>query len=202
MTPDRAATGTAGRHVKDLASFDLGHEHGMHPQPEGRQDTGVATTTSLSTWLGLTCTTCRHTFRVGDQVLLDGSEVKHLDPALSCGATAAGEPDGDDVRDYACGLLDAWPAASGVPMQLTAESWQVAHRDGNLPPVTCPVCAHTFRPGDLVIICPCSDPADPPQARRCQLTIHRDPVSGLTCWDDWRPDGRLDRCPITREPPQ
>lgn len=208
MTPDQARAHPEDAPVNDLTSFDLGYEQGMHPRADGRHGSGVTLTTSLSAWLGLTCATCRHTFRAGDRVLLDGTGVKHLDPALGCGADTTDGPDGEDVRDFARGLLEAWPATSGVPVGLTAGDWQVARRDTSLPPVTCPVCAHTFRPGDLVVVCPCSHPADPPvgdqakQARRCRLTIHRDPISGLTCWDDWRPDGRLSRCPITHEPPQ
>lgn len=213
--------GSAGRAggTLEVLAFDQGYEAGMHPRLDGQRSGGVAVTTTLSTWLGLACTTCRHTFRVGDRVLVGGSMVRHLDPALKCGATQDGatrdseaqddatqddatQDDGNDVEDFARGLLEAWPAASGVPVRLRADDWRVAWRGSRSTATTCPVCAHTFRPGDTVIICPCARSSDSPDTLRCQLAIHRDPVIGLTCWDDWRPDGQLVRCPITREPPR
>lgn len=188
----------------DLLAFDQGYDTGMHPCFDDPQSGGTTITTTLSRWLGLPCRTCRHTFRVGDRVHLDGGQVQHLDPALDCGTTpTATEEDGDsEGRDFGRGLLEAWPPASGEPVRLAATDWRIPRRDPGPPAPTCPVCAHTFRPGDMVIICPCARPTDTPDQPRCRLAVHRDPVSGLTCWDDWRPDGHLVRCPITREPPR
>ena len=193
--------------VNECFTFEQGYEAGMHPRLDCGHGGGVAVTTTLSRWLGLTCTTCRHTFRVGDRVLLEGPQVRHLDPVLDCAAdrdasTGDGDGDGRDLQDFARGLLESWPAASGTPVRLTAGDWRIPRRDQGPPGPTCPVCAHTFRPGDMVIICPCHRPFEESDQPRCQLAVHRDPVSGLTCWDDWRPDGRLARCPITREPPR
>jgi hypothetical protein len=189
--------------TEEVVAFGQGHEAGMHPRLDDEQAAGALVTTTLSRWLGLNCNTCRHTFRVGDRVRATGSDVQHLDPALGCGADRD-EPaaDAGDAEGFARGLLEAWPAASGVPVRLTAGDWRLPRRTADARGPACPVCAHTFRPGDMVIVCPCSRPAEGPAAARCQLAVHRDPVSGLICWDDWRPDGRLVRCPITHEPPR
>jgi hypothetical protein len=89
-------------------------------------------------------------------------------------------------------LLATWPVADGIP---------VARADdvpGLLDPpaygfrrLDCLFCAHTFRPGELVVVCPCS-----PRRRRCGAAVHRDPAQGLVCWESWRPDSQVPVCPI------
>jgi hypothetical protein len=147
--------------------------------------------------------------------------VRHLDPGLRCASPSepasaephAAEPDHaepdhaepdanaderQDIADFATGLLAAWPPLGGVPvLALAGDDWRIARPGGGASPPTCPACGHTFRAGDHVIICPCR-----PEAPRCGAAVHRDPASGLTCWDDWRPDGVLPRCPVTLERPE
>ncbi|SDT45672.1 hypothetical protein [Actinoplanes derwentensis] len=186
----------------EVLAFELGHEVGMHPLFGDGRTAGAGITTTLSRWLGLTCTTCRHTFRVGDRVETSGWDVRHLDPVLNCGTPADhGTGDGENAAAFARGLLEAWPAASGEPVRLSDGDWRLPRRGPGGAGPTCPVCAHTFRPGDMVIVCPCARPVGASGLPPCELAVHRDPVSGLTCWDDWRPDGRLVRCPITHEVP-
>jgi hypothetical protein len=57
--------------------------------------------------------------------------------------------------------------------------------------MTCMFCAHTFRPGETVIICPCS-----PGAPQCDAAVHRDPSRGLVCWESWHSGQRVKVCPV------
>jgi hypothetical protein len=57
---------------------------------------------------------------------------------------------------------------------------------------SCAVCGHTFRLHDHVIFCPCH-----PQERKCIVAIHRDPVHGLRCWEEWSPGTTFRYCPAT-----
>ena len=59
----------------------------------------------------------------------------------------------------------------------------------------CVQCAHTFRPGEMVVICPCQ-PAPAPGAVRCGKAIHRDPAAGLPCWEGWQPSDEVAVCPV------
>jgi hypothetical protein len=196
-------------------SFSAGIEAGLFPRP-AEKTIGVGLTTGSSHWLGDRCARCGHTFRRGDQVRVtaDGS-VLHLHPALDCGQLAevqggeAGTADDahrrgprgpESVLAFTASLLAAWPPTNGAPVViLSAGDWQVTRPTSGPSSPTCPVCGHTFRAGDAVILCPCSDREDDPRRSFCQLPVHRDPAAGLTCWDDWCPDGRLVRCPRTHE---
>ncbi|WP_239382647.1 hypothetical protein [Frankia sp. CIT1] len=187
--------------------------------PVGRDGSRSAVTHSESWWTHLRCTRCGHTFRRGDRVRLRGDattgdpgSVVHLDPALGCADEAVATrqhpaPSGDTAADavtntaedaaelaaFAAGLLDAWPPAGDAPVvRLAPHAFQVARPDMGPDAPKCLVCAHTFRPGEQVVVCPCGL-----HRGVCVAAVHRDPVAGLTCWDDWQPDGTLTHCPVT-----
>jgi hypothetical protein len=204
--------------------FDRGIEAGQFPLPEIQEGSETDTiTTGKSRWLGTRCETCNQTFRPGDRVQVWADRtVSHLDPALECrreeaapadddsdetadeapapgsGLTEAAEVAADDNDMFVAGLDRAWPPANDVPVfRLTRQNWQITTpKSGSTSPV-CLGCGHTFRAGDMVIICPCADAGDDPRRGFCQLAVHRDPARGLCCWDDWAPTGELHRCPRT-----
>jgi hypothetical protein len=186
-----------------VEGFESGRRAGRTPAGVGRSS-GEFLTTTTSPWLGLRCRTCAHTFRRGDRVFVtDDGLVEHVDPRLRCHGhpdPAAGREPALRVRDFNQGLLDAWPPVNDTPvLVLEAADWQVARRSLGVSAALCPGCGHTFRAGDMVILCPCSAVDPSLLGGGCQLPIHRDPSAGLTCWDDWRPDGTLVRCPRTHE---
>jgi hypothetical protein len=146
----------------------------------------------------------------------DAGQVAHCDPALRCADDAADIPDpdtrdpvpgpsmdpapggdaaaaADDLAAFASGLLASWPPAGDVPVvRLAPHAPQVARPDMGPNAPTCLVCGHTFRPGEHVVVCPCGM-----HRESCVAAVHRDPVAGLSCWDDWQPGGILTRCPVT-----
>jgi len=192
-----------------VARFELGQADGLDPQPAADEmgSDGTATTNASSWWTGLVCDSCRHTFRLGDRVRsVPGLRTPtHLDPALKCGIvdssvalTAAPPDDRQDAATFAAALVAAWPPLHGVPVaRLEPRDWRIpkpgqAHRS----PV-CLYCAHTFRPGEHVVICPClpSGLVDPATGG-CGSTVHRDPAAGLPCWESWCPSGLVEICPV------
>jgi hypothetical protein len=201
----------------EVDAFWQGVEAGHLPDPQGQGEaSSIAVTDGKSPWLGIRCGTCNQTFRPGDQVRLkpDGT-VGHLDPALDRSPVDPADdehsrPDDDQAAPaaqgpahsdgFAEGLLMAWPPPRDVPVfRLGPADWQVTTpRNGSTAP-TCPGCGHTFRIGDMVIICPCAGPDGDPRREYCRIAVHRDPARGLCCWDDWAPDGQLRRCPRTFE---
>jgi hypothetical protein len=176
-------------------------EHGLEAPP-GPQLTvyleadGSAVTIGTSWWHTALCTGCGHTFRRGDRVTVDRATrtVRHLNPALRC---AVSTPDGGaeasaDEAEFSAGLHDAWPISGDLPVA------RVDDVPGLLaPPVhgfrrpACLFCAHTFRPGELVVVCPCT-----PLQPRCSSAVHRDPGQGLVCWESWHPDSKIKVCPV------
>jgi hypothetical protein len=184
--------------IDDLAAdLDSGIELGLDPQPiPDAGGDGVRTTSPTSWWNHGFCGTCGHSFRRGDRVLVDqrARTVKHLVPNLTCG-TVPGDPepaDGDELAEFASGLLSTWPA--GVPViRLTATDPRIPRGPRVTKPPVCLYCGHSFRPGEYVVVCPCSrdDPV-------CGTAIHRDPAIGLICWEQWRPSGGVTICPVTR----
>ena len=218
-----SGTAPSGDATAEDGTFERGIEAGQFPLPEIQEGTGADTiTTGKSRWLGTRCTTCNQTFRPGDRVRVWADRtVSHLDPALGCRREAApaedrepeemadeapavaaeppgpaGPPDGTDL--FAEGLHIAWPPVNNVLVfRLTHRNWQVTTPGGGPTSPVCPGCGHTFRAGNMVIICPCADAGDDPRRQFCQLAVHRDPARGLCCWDDWAPTGELRRCPRT-----
>ncbi|WP_261567253.1 hypothetical protein [Frankia gtarii] len=99
-----------------------------------------------------------------------------------------------ELAELAAGIDEA------LAPTLAGSDWQV---DG--PVVTasaswwnhlrCETCGHTFRAGEHVVVCPCGR-----HPTTCIAAVHRDPAAGVTCWDGWRPDGVLTRCPVSLTP--
>ena len=190
----------------DVRQFELGSNAGQYPKPASAEEEGITITTGNSPWLGIRCGTCNQTFRRGDRVRLDQVRgIQHLAPGLLCARdvsddSADAAPRGRDIEQFTAGLLTEWPPLNGAPVRaLTERDWQVTRPSSGPASPVCPGCGHTFRVGDAVIICPCAVTPDDERHASCQLAVHRDPASGLACWDDWRPAGRLIRCPRTYE---
>lgn len=192
----------------ETAEFEAGVAEGLDPQLDEREDAGADRTTQLTSWWLFTrCDKCGHTFRRGDRVQVDPATraVRHLDALLGCaGPEASARTDADvqgladahglaDVQDFLAGLASAWPVTDGLPVTRTDdEPYLVAPPLAGLGRMACLHCAHTFRPGEQVIVCPCQ-----PAVRECRFAVHRDPGLGLVCWESWRPSGRMELCPVT-----
>ncbi|MEU7908508.1 hypothetical protein [Actinoplanes sp. NPDC049118] len=155
-------------------------------------------TTTDSPWFADRCRTCGHSFRTGDHVRVgpDG-RVEHLAAELSCAATGGEDPgDSESAVAFSAGALTTWRPVGGADViVLPANDWRVRRSPGGRR-AACPVCGHTFRAGESVIVCPCAVQT-PGRAPICGLAVHRDPAAGLVCWDHWQPTGRIDRCPVT-----
>ena len=149
-------------------------------------------------WSQIRCRHCGHTFRRGDRVRVDADtrDVRHLDPALGCGAapgTPAGVP--DDVRAFTDALVATWPSPPGYTVvRLAAGHPLLAPPLRELGRKSCLRCGHTFREGETVIVCPCR------RADACRAAVHRDPALGLACWEAMAPRGSLPHCPIFLTP--
>jgi hypothetical protein len=205
-----------GPKTSELESFVMGVGRGQDPQPlvDAVDGEGRAVTSSSSSWNHQICTVCGHTFRRGDTVRIIRDpeyRVLHTAPELRCDTeqgdraaqadtqtdTQTDQQEGTrtgDAERFAEGLLRAFPVAGGVPVHVLApDDWRVA-RPGMVRPPTCLYCAHTFRPGEHVVVCPCS-----PLTARCGAAVHRHPAAGLNCWESWRPDSSLTVCPVTLE---
>jgi len=205
--------------VDERIEFELGQASAFETSTGSDGDRsldapGETVTAAEPPWHFLVCDGCGHTFRRGDRVWRDPRTrmVRHIDLALECDAptTADAEPGigeaagtvaaGSDseaaaieLAEFALGLDEAWPLASHVPAHaLTPSDWRVRRPRGGLPRPSCRFCGHTFRAGDLVVVCPCR-PAQP----RCGAAVHRHPAAGLVCWETWLPSGEVERCPVT-----
>lgn len=180
-------------HIDD---FDRGVRQALDPAlaPAIAGTGAVAVTVGDSPWHTRRCTRCGHTLRRGDRVRVgaDGRTAEHLDPTLGCagGDGGAAVPAGADARDFSDALLEAWPVEGGVAVVPAEDvAGLLAPPSRGFPRTACLVCAHTFRPGELVVVCPCGQ-------GRCLSAVHRDPAGGLLCWEAWRDLDRHDRCPL------
>ncbi|GAA1392559.1 hypothetical protein GCM10009639_24420 [Kitasatospora putterlickiae] len=189
--------------VADVAAFDAGMAEGLDPQEERGAHGDQALTHVSSPWNHRLCGTCGHSFRRGDRVRLGSgaADVVHLDRGPGCGAAGGPGPgaaaDPDAVAEFGAGLLEAWPPLDGVPVEAVAPGDpRIADRSrhGARPP-KCLYCGHTFRPHEWVVRCPCR-----PDRPVCRASVHRDPASGLVCWESWKPGGRVEVCPVTLTP--
>jgi NAD-dependent SIR2 family protein deacetylase len=184
--------------VDELDEFTRGVEAALDPQPirSTAGSTGEAVTSIHSWFHHRRCTTCGHSFRRGDRVLIDPDtrDVAHLDPQLGCAGGEPADEDGAvDITWFADGLQAAWPPPQDLPLtRLTTTHALLAPARGNFGRASCLFCAHTFRRDELVILCPCR-PLEP----LCRAAVHRDPAKGLVCWESWRPGNRVNRCPIS-----
>ncbi len=151
----------------EVAAFRLGERAAFAPPAEPGV-TGRTKTTLVSWWNHLLCGTCGHTFRRGDWVSQDAetSVVVHLDPALGCAGDPAEEdatvqPEAGDLGEFTDGISATWPPAGRAPVTLLQRGdWRVARPRPPAERARCLYCAHTFRAGEYVVVCPC-DPARP-----------------------------------------
>jgi hypothetical protein len=190
--------------MDDVGEFDAAMAAAMDPQGDSPEGTIVERVVqSTSWWHPHRCTTCGHTFRRGERVRLDQvtGRVWHLDPVLGCrrddGVAADPGLAAADLEALAA-LLDgidaSWHVAGDVPVvPADSDPELLAPPVGGLPRKECLNCAHSFRPGELVVICPCN-----PRAPECHYAVHRDPGLGLACWEKWRPSGLITVCPVTQ----
>lgn len=141
-------------------------------------------TTLYSPWLLQTCLVCRHTFREADHVRPDPNNpqrMRHADAprGLWClppdrgGAIVpvpAPLPDPAIRAAFLDGLQKHWQPAGGVKTITVPPRSALIGRK-------CPICRHTVRIGDTVVLCPCG--------RDCGGVFHQDPMQHMTCWDNW-----------------
>jgi hypothetical protein len=193
--------------IEAAAELEFGISLGLSPLPEQDETDGVAITKLSSWWNHLHCRTCGHTFRRGDRVRVNMAErtVTHLVPGLACGEPAGDSAADAEVAAFRAGVLAAWPVPEGVRVrQLAADDWRIPAGPADLREANvCLHCGHTFRAGEYVVVCPCR-PALPqaadgePRTASCGRAVHRDPAAGLSCWEQWRPDGVVTVCPVTQ----
>jgi hypothetical protein len=172
------------------AAFDAGRAAGLEGAPRaagaGAPAPQRVQTTLRSPWLHRRCDVCGHSFRLGDTVLtLPDRRARHDMPGLHCAsadpAAAAHAPPLSAAAGFYDGLITAWPMPDEVPLtRLEAGHPLLAPPHRGHGRAACKVCGHTFRPLDLVVICPC-DPLHP----RCQAAVHRDVLKQLHCWELW-----------------
>ncbi|MBO3747492.1 hypothetical protein J5X84_15550 [Streptosporangiaceae bacterium NEAU-GS5] len=181
---------------RESVEFELGHAAAVDRRIEADVPAGPAITNITSWWNHLPCGRCGHTFRRGDPVIQDflAREVIHTNPQLGCGAAESADRGQDDeLTAFGAGVLAAWPGDDNAPVtRLTDDDWRSSWSGPPLMRARCLFCAHTFRSGELVIVCPCG-PGQP----QCGSAVHRDPALGMVCWESWRPDGRIGSCPVT-----
>jgi hypothetical protein len=194
--------------MSEISEFTKGVGDGLDPQPEiGEQaGDGTAVTNGWSWWSGIRCARCGHTYRRGDRVrLVPGLPTPlHLDPILRCAvddgqtARSGGLPEDWTPIEFAAALMEVWPPLNNVPVTLLApDDWRVASPRRGARRSTCLYCAHTFRPGEHVVICPCRHSASwPAGVGACGEAVHRDPAVGLPCWETWCPTGKVSVCPV------
>lgn len=178
-----------------LRQLRLGEAAAMDPTNAEAVQGGRAVTTLQSRWLHLRCRTCGHTFRTGDavEIAADGS-VRHRSAELPCaGGVAGSDPGSPTITAFFAGIDEAWPPPRDLPVRrLVPGDLLLSPPRGGFRRRACAVCGHTFRPHDHVIFCPCE-----PGSSSCLIAIHRDPVHGLHCWEDWNPGAYQLHCPAT-----
>ncbi|MEM7350906.1 MAG: hypothetical protein AAF657_08880 [Acidobacteriota bacterium] len=190
---------TLQAYAPQVTDFHRGVASARDPGNSAALEGGRAVTTLRSEWLHETCSVCAHTFRTGDVVqLLPGGSAAHDSSELPChGGQRAEQQASKDLSEFFRGLDHAWPPPPDMnivrlegksPLELRL----LAGPMGPLGRRTCAVCSHTLRRNDSVILCPCS-----PRTPVCEVAIHRDPVHGLHCWNDWNPGARKTYCPAT-----
>jgi hypothetical protein len=153
-------------------------------------------TTVYSPWLLQVCSVCRHSFREDDQVLPDPrnpARMIHEDEhtALFCASRLKGVrrtagssalPHQEIQDAFLRGLQTNWQPAGGVQTLVVPPRSELIRRK-------CPICRHTIRAGDTVVLCPCGN--------NCGGVFHQDPMRHLTCWDTWKRGRTLRHCAFT-----
>lgn len=198
-------------HWEDV-EFRVGIAEGLDPQqpaspladPENAGAGSIAMTSNASWWNGLVCVTCGQTFRRGDLVRKAPglSTPQHADLAMHCApravADAMEDAGRDDAAAFASALLESWPPLPGVQViELAADDWHVGRPDRQSRPVVCLYCAHTFRAGEHVVLCPCRHSGLlEPGIEGCGAAVHRFPAGGMSCWEKWCPSSQIEVCPV------
>lgn len=184
-----------------LAQFEAGLTMGLDPDNRapfvgnpGDDNSARRLTTLRSRWLHRRCTVCGHSFRLGDEVTLTPSGgVVHDMPRLRCAEGATTAPDDVAERQAFFQGLDAAWASSTCIERLEDGHYLLAPPQTGRARSTCRVCGHTFRPGDHVVICPCSPSFDPAQ-RKCIAAVHQDTLNQLHCLAEWEKARSDDTC--------
>lgn len=204
----RPGGGADGR-SRSAIEFELGLAGGAGDADsglEGERPEDGATVVTDRLLIGLgeagqTCPECHHTFRLGEEVMVDRDPsdgtyiLRHRGRLLGCGN--AGTLDTHTSRlaaDFHRGLDESNPPSGDKhPVRLAPGHPLLGLHAGvgGRPPTrfTCWVCDMTLRPGDLVIHCTCS-----PHRPYCMGAIHRDPERGNLCYDNWRAHNDTDPC--------
>ncbi len=152
-----------------------------------------AITTLHSSWLQQLCPICRHTLRIGDLVQKSPEgQIRHAPGLAVCvGRDAIRSEFSADTLAFFSGLEIEWPPKAPL-LRLEASHWLVAPPRVGMRRNSCFFCGHTLRPGDTVVLCPCS-----PAAPLCSAAMHLDVRRGLHCYTEWDPGGKLEFCPVT-----
>lgn len=183
MSPNDAVAPTAE------AEFRRGLEAGKNPT-----DAGPTVTTTESPWLALTCPVCAHTFRVGDRVVTEADgRARHASAEGACVLDGSVGTVPHAVADaFLRGVTEGVGKPEGLTITVLSPGYRLlAGFERGFPRKRCPICAHTFRPNEVVVVCPCR-----PDAPKCEWTVHRDPGRGLLCWDNMQE--AKTRCPLYR----
>jgi hypothetical protein len=172
--------------------FDAGLLAGADPLNGNALAGDVAHTTIESFWLHHPCPVCRHTFRIGDEVVVD-RDVQHVSDGVRCGVEERETRRHDGVREFFRGLSSTIPPSERAVVRYLQPGDELI-----APPVhgfsrsQCAICGHTFRPYDTVVICPCR-----PERPLCRTAIHHDPSRGMHCWIDWNSQSSHSYCLTT-----
>lgn len=176
-----------------MQRFEAGLAAGLDPdsqsagQGENPADAQQRITTLRSRWLHRRCACCGHSFRLGDEVArgANGGMLHDMYGLRCIGGGNAAPPNPQMKRDFFTGLDQAWPTPTEIGIERLEEPHPLlAPPDRGHVRSACRVCGHTFRPGDHVVICPCSPSANP-EERKCVAAVHRDTLQQLHCWDEW-----------------
>jgi len=173
--------------------FKQGQAIAMDPVNALTIQQGEAVTTLSSYWLHQRCDQCGHTFRAGDNVVIEpDNPIRHHSALLSCADPAAGSEPSADASAFFQGYDTTCPPPPHAPIKRLEDGEPLlAPPYAGFQRHSCAICGHTLRLSDLVIICPCQ-----PQNPRCQIAIHRDPNHGLHCWELWEANNGH-YCPAT-----
>ena len=183
-----------------LEQFESGLSAGLDPdnQQKSSNENSPAqhVTTLRSRWLHRRCSICGHSFRLGDEisVQIDGNVVHDMAGLRCAGGSDGVANNSDNKLAFFRGLDEAWCAPAGTCIERLDENhYLLAYtRNGRIRP-SCRICGHTFRPGDLVVICPCR-PSLKVEGRKCIAAVHRDTMNQLHCLDDWEKVRSKDTC--------
>ncbi len=186
------------KETAEIIQFREGLKASLDPYNKDRLRGGTAKTTLSSAWLYKKCPRCSHSFRLDDAVYITTEgQVLHDSPALDCaGRQGTADDDmADEVFEFYSGIIESYlPERTVLPQIVTPGNPVVAHLldapGHGFKRYQCGICAHTIRPNDIIVLCPCH-----PEAPGCRLAIHLDPFRGLNCWGAWNSNVKEAYCP-------